>query len=117
MGQVAGEPVEHRVDAVGAVHRQPPQHGPPDQHGARTHRQRTQHVGAGPDAAVDVDLGAPGDGRDDLGQAARGRHGPVQLPTAVVGDDETGRPRRHGRLRVVGAKHALDHDGQSPVPT
>ena len=72
--------------------------------------------GARRSAAVDVDLGPPGDRVDDLGQdVGRGRR-VGQLAGAVVGHHDGGRPGLDAAHGVVGPLHALDHDGQLAQP-
>ena len=79
-------------------------------------RQRLDHVGGAAHAAVDVDLGPPVDGVDDLGQdVGRGRR-VGQLACPVVGHHDRGRPGVDAAHGVVGPLHALDHDGQRTQP-
>ncbi len=90
--------------------------GRPTSVGPGAERQGLDDVGGPAHAAVDVDLGPPGHGVDDLGQDVGGRRGVGQLAGAVVRDDDRGRPGVHAAHGVVGPLHALDDDGQGAQP-
>ena len=85
---------------------------PGDERRLRAERERLQHVGAAPDAAVDVDLAAPGDRLDDLGQRVERRRDPVELPAAVIRDDDPGRAVLDREQRVLARQQPLQHDRQ-----
>ena len=102
LGLVAQE-LEHLPDAGVSAVGEPVHHRPPDEDGAGAERERGDDVASAPNAAVDVDLGPSADGLDDLGQRVQAGDRAVELPAAVVRDDDRGgavlasedaRPRR-----------------------
>ena len=104
------EELEHVARALLAAGGEPPERGPPDQHGLRAERERLDHVGSPADAAVEEDLGAPGRRLHDLGQRVEGRGDPVELAPAVVGDDDPRAAVLAGEQRVLGGEDALDQE-------
>ena len=84
-----------------------------DEHGARAEGQRDEDVGAGPDAAVEVDLGPAVDGRRRR-RAAR-RASPVERSSwrpPWFGHEDAPARRRRPPARVLAGHHALGHDRQ-----
>lgn len=90
------------------VVRQPPQHGAADPHELRTQRQRLEDVGPVPDPAVHVHGDPPLGRGHDLGQGVEGGQGAVELPAAVVGDDDAVDAVLEGEVRVFGRGDAFD---------
>ena len=78
--------------------------GRPNEHGAGAERDRLDDIGPAPDAAVEQHLDAPVDRLRHVRQRANRRDGRVELPAAVVRDDDAGRAagRRPGRRRRRG---------------
>ena len=93
-----------------AAGREPPERRPADEDGPRAERERLRDVRAPPDAAVEVDLRTAADGLDDLGQRVQGRGDAVELPPAVVGDDDAGRTVLARERGVLGREDALEHE-------
>lgn len=90
---------------------QRPQHRPSDENRAGPEREGRQHVGAPAQPAVHVDLRASASDRIDHLQKCPGRgHQPVQLPTAMIGDQQPGGARRRELAGVVAPQHSLDHN-------
>ena len=85
----------------------------PDQHARAPEGERLGGVGGPAYAAVDVDLGPPRHGVDDLAQHVGGGRRVVQLAGPVVGHDDRRRPGVHATGGVVGPLHALHHHGQA----
>ena len=85
-----------RVTPACAAGAEAVQIGTADHAGARAERERAHHVLARADAAVEHDLDLGPDGVDDPGQRRDRGHGAVELPAAVIGDDER-RSRRSWR--------------------
>ena len=82
------------------------------EHRARPERERLGDVGAAPDAAVEVDLGAACDRVDHLRQRVERGGSAVELAAAVVRDDDRRRAVLDRELGVLGGDDALQHDGQ-----
>ena len=76
------------LDARLAADGERPQHRPAEQHAARPERQRDGDIEPAPDAAVDPYLGPAGDRRRDLGEDVGRRLDAIELPGAVVADDD-----------------------------
>ena len=88
--------------------------GTTDHAGARAERERPHHVLTRANAAVEHDLDRGADGVDDPGQRGDRGHGAVELPAAVIGDDER---RRAGLGRALGVLHVeqpLEHQRARP---
>ena len=111
---VAPEDLEHAGDAGLASDRETPQMRPADSAGRGAERQRLDHVGAAPHAAVEQHRDAPGDGVDHRRQRADRGEGAVQLAAAVVGDDHAVDAVPDGRAGVLGVEHALDQQRAPP---
>ncbi len=88
--------------------------GAPDEHGARTQTERFDDVAAAADSAVQKDLRASADGVDDLGQCAQRRSDRVELPAAVIGDDDGIGAGVNGAARVLRGQNAFDDDRAVP---
>src|SRR6266496_907218 len=86
--ELAAEDFEHPRDAVAAGDREPVHERPPDEDGTRAEAQRLDDVGAAADAAVEQHLGAAGDGVRDLRQHVERPDARLELPAAVVRDDD-----------------------------
>ena len=81
---------------------------------SRAERQRLEHVGAAPDAAVQHHRHAAGFGRD-LGQRAQRGHGVVELAAAMIGDDHAVDAGLARDPRVRRRDQALDHELALPA--
>ena len=73
--------------------------------------ERRDDVGASPNAAVEVDLGAAFDSLDDRLEGVDGRGHAVELATAVIGDDDRGRAVLDARRASSGARMPLTTSG------
>ena len=101
---------EHTRDAVLALRRETPGGRPAHHDRGRAERDRLQHVGPSPHAAVHQDRDAPVDRLDHLGQRVERRRARIELPPTVV--------RHHDRLgavldrqpRVLGREDPLHQD-------
>ena len=102
---LVAEELEHPARAGFPVAGKAPERRTAGQDRARTERERLDDVRPSPDAAVHVDLDPAGDGLDDLRQQLGRRRDGVELPAAVVRDDDrvdavlrrrAPRPRRSG---------------------
>ena len=102
------------LDAALAARHEPVEVGPADQDGAGAQRDRRDDVRAAQDAAVDVDLGAVADRRDDRRQLLERGRRPVELAAAVVGDDDRVGAGVDDGARVVDRLDALDDDRAVP---
>ena len=71
--------------------RQTPERGPAREHGARSERECLDDVGPAPDAAVDEHLDPALEGVGDLTEDVDRRRHAVELPAAVIRDDDAGR--------------------------
>src|SRR6185436_19400496 len=90
---VGVQDLDRARDARRAGGAEAPGVGAADEHGTRAEAERFDDVAAAADAAVEEDLDASIDRRDDLGEYAQRRSDAVQLPSAVVG--------YHDRRRAV----------------
>jgi len=108
---VAQQP-QHAARARFALHRQPPEQRPAQQHGVGTHGERLEHVGATADPAVHEERTATRHGVGHLRERARGRHRRVQLTAPMVGDDHATGAVLECQPGVVAAHHALHINGQ-----
>ena len=95
-----------------AVDGEAPERRAAGEHGARAEGERLDDVRAAADAAVDEHLDAAVDRLDDLGQRVDRRRDAVELPAAVVRDDDRRRAVLAREPRVLGREHALDEDRQ-----
>ena len=96
-----------------AVDGEAPQRRAAGEHRARAEGERLDDVAAAPDAAVDEHLDPAVDRLDDLGQRVDRRRDAVELPAAVVRDDDPGGAVLARELRVLGRQHALDEQRQA----
>jgi len=76
------------LDALGAAHREPPDHRPSDEHRACAEGKGDRHVCAPSDPAVHQHLDPIADGVRHLREGVEGGDGAVELPAAVVGDHD-----------------------------
>ena len=88
---------------------------PADRAGRRPESKRLDDVAATTNAAITDDVRARTHGRPDGGDLVHGRRRSVELPAAMVGDDQAGctmvdRPFGVGRIQ-----HPLDGDGPAPL--
>ena len=86
---------------------------PADEGEAGAEGERLEHVGAAPKAAVEQHRRLPADGDDAL-EHVQGRDGAVELPAAVVGDDDGVGAGGAGACRVVGVQQALQYQVAFP---
>ncbi len=96
--------LEHVARARLAVDGEAPERRATGEHRARAERERLDDVRAAPDAAVDEHLDPAVDGVDDLGQRVDRRGDAVELPAAVVRDDDPRRAVLAGEPRVLGGR-------------
>ena len=100
---------QRALDSGLTARRERPEHRPADQHAARAEGPSDSEVEAAPDAAVDPDLGATVDRRDDLREDIdRGRDA-IELAGAVIADDDAVDPVLGAKPRIVPGHDALDH--------
>ena len=85
-GVVVAQKGQQMVDAGLAAGHERVQIRTPEKHRTSAERDGNRNVGAGPDAAVEVDLGAVADRVDDTGKQLERGHGSIQLASAVVRD-------------------------------
>ena len=93
MRGVLAQLLEHCPDPRGPTRRQPPQHRPPDEHRASTERQRSHHIPATAHPTIDEHLAPTRDSVHHLGKHLGRGHRAIELPAAMIGDDD---PRRAG---------------------
>ena len=86
--------------------------GPADQDGVRAQRQRDERVGAAAHAAVEEHRHPAGDLADHARQRVQRRDRAVDLPPAVVGDDDPVDAVLEGERRVARVLEALEQDRQ-----
>src|SRR5579883_2851482 len=89
-----------------------PEDGASNENGPRAQRQGLENVGAAPDAAIHVDLAAPVDRLHYLRQGFDAGENAVELPTAVIGDDDAVYAMLDRQQRIRGGKDAFEQDGQ-----
>ena len=106
---------EHMGDRFLAPRRQGISPCAAEQDAIGAEREHPYHVQAGANAAIDQDRQPAGDHVRNRRQRASGREGSVQLAPAMVGDDDSVRPRFGGQTRILGIQNALDHDRARPV--
>ena len=105
--QLVSEQRQRQPGASLAVVRQSPEHGPADEHHTGAERQRLEHVGAAPHAAVH-EYGQPAGQRGNDGlQRVHGGQTAVQLSAAVVGDDDAAGAVLGGQQGVLWRHDAL----------
>ena len=95
-----------------AVDGEPPERRAAGQHRACAERERLDDVRAAADPAVDEHLDAAADRLDDLRQHVDRRGDAVELPAAVVRDDDPRGAVLAREARVLGGEHALDEHRQ-----
>ena len=111
-GRLGAQDLDGAGDAGLTGRRQGIQEGPADEDGAGAKGERRDDVRAAPHAAVEIDLCPSLDRLDDRLEGIDGRRHAVELASAVVGDDDRGRPVLDGQPRVVGREETLDHQRQ-----
>ena len=87
--------------------RESPQLRARNQHGPRAPRDRLDDIRAAADSAVDQDRDSVLDGGDDRRQSLQCARRTVELPAAVIGDDQAVDARRDRAPRIVGMQNAL----------
>ena len=75
-------------DAVGSVRCERPQHRPADEDSHSTERERDEDIQPGLDTAVNENRRATVDRGDNLFQGKGAGDRSIELPTAVIGDDD-----------------------------
>jgi hypothetical protein len=78
-------------------------------------RQRLDHIEPAAHATVHEDFEPVTDGIGDAGQGGDAGGDAVQLPAAVVGDDDAVDTSSHGLARILDVEDALQHDPARPV--
>ena len=80
--------VEHMLDPGLACNGKTPQMRPCHQAGGGAKRQRFENIGAAPDPAIDQNRNAAVDRFDDARKRADARGRAVELPAAMIGNDD-----------------------------
>ena len=104
-------------DALLAADGEAPERRAADEHGAGAERERLDDVGAAADAAVDEHLDPTVDRLDDLGQRVDRRGDAVELPAAVVRDDDPGGAVLAREPRVLGGERSPSGRRAAPRAT
>ena len=86
-----------------------------DEHELRPQRERFQHIGTATEAAVDHHVETHR--RGDIGQHAQRRDITVQLPPAVVGNDDAIDTQGLGLARILHGHDAFQHQLAAPLLT
>src|SRR5699024_2205944 len=102
-----GQDLDGAVDALPAACHQAVEVGAADQGEPGPEGDGRHDVGAVHDAGVDADLGVRSDFTRDLGQQVEGDRGAVQLPPAVIGQDDPVDPVGGEGLGVLEALDSL----------
>src|SRR5690606_20048055 len=108
--ELAADRIDRRRDRAAAAGAERVRPRPTEQHAARAESDHPQHVEAAADAAVDEHGQSITDRVGDPRQRARGRPDAVELPPAVVRDDDPVRTDGRGLPRVLRIEDALDHE-------
>src|SRR5215207_3895681 len=110
--ELLAEQVECPDHAILATCGERVEHWSSGHHGSSAERERLEYVGAASDAAVEQDLSALPDRRCDRRQRIQRRYRAVELPPAVVGDDDRLGAVLDGEQRVLRRENAFDDDRQ-----
>ncbi len=107
--ELAAQDLDDAADAGAAGDAQAVAVRTADQHRTGAKRDRLQHVGAALDPAIDQERNPSLDSIRDFYQCVdRGRCG-IQIPSAVIRDDDRLGSRLNRELRIVRVEDALDH--------
>src|SRR5262245_12192164 len=108
--------VAHYVpDPVLAVDREAIAVRAAQQHGLGAQGKRLEDIGASADAAIEQDRYSSRDGFHDAGQGIQRGNRPIQLPAAVVGNDDAVHAVLDRTLRIVRVQDAFEQDRQAGV--
>src|SRR6188508_2497140 len=103
------EDLEHLRDSLCAAPGEPVHRGPSDENGTRTERERHHDVGPAAHASIHEDLRSIAHSLDDFGKRFERCDRAVELPPAVVRDDDAGCAVVARENRILGSYEAL-HD-------
>ena len=98
------------LDTLGTADREAPERGAAGEHRVSTERDRLDDVSTATNASVHQHHDAIGDRLDDFGQRVQRRGDPVELPTAVVRDDDPFNACLTSEFRVFRRENAFDED-------
>src|SRR5215217_6809428 len=107
---------ERALDTGLAGNRQRPERRPAQQHAASAERERDRDVQPPPDAAVDPDLDAAAYRVGNLLERVDRRRHAIELPSAVVGDDDGVDAVLEREPGVLGGQDPLEHERQARRP-
>ena len=109
-GELLPEQLQHVAGEGLAAGGEAEERKAPGEHGARPESERRRDVAAPPDAAVEEHLDPVSNRVDDRRQRLQRRHHSVELPAAVIRDDDARRAVLRRENGVVRVEHALDDD-------
>src|SRR6185312_8248817 len=113
--QLVDEDAEHVSGPLLAERAEAPEEGLAGERRIGAERDRPRHIDAAAHAAVIDDRHALADRLGDRRQAIDRRRQSLDLPAAMIADDDAVEPQRGGLLRIFGMQHALHQQRLLPL--